>query len=398
MTKFYNLSSNSDKNTLSIAINDDIGSFFGTNSEEFARVLKDNPNVANVDVEINSFGGSLFDGISMFNQLKEHSATVTTSITGLAASAASLIFMAGDKREVNTGAFLMIHKPTAGAFADADSMRDIADNLDQFQESIVDIYASQVNITRDEINDMVNAETWINGIDAVDMGFATDQSEDVAEVENKFDFVEYKNNYTSEVPEDAKKYFKNKNVIQQVLNKLRNVLNINPITEEEDDMNKEEIQAMLAEKLGEQKTEFSNQLDGVKTDFQDKLTEKDEVISGLTSKITDLQNKAAVSSIENIVDGFIAEFRISPANREFEIENLKLREGQESFETYKNSIASREPVVNMEHNLAHGGVSRNSTTGIDSDIEKILNEANGSMETSSYKELIDAAKKAGGAK
>ncbi len=392
MTKFYNLSSNADKNTLSIAINDDIGSFFGTNSEEFARVLKDNPNVSNIDVEISSFGGSLFDGISMFNQLKEHNAIVTTSITGLAASAASLVFMAGDNRVVNTGAFLMIHKPTAGAFADADNMRDIADNLDQFQESLVDIYASQVSIDRDEINNMINNETWINGADAVEMGFATSQSEDEAHIENKFDFVEYKNSYSAEIPEDAKKYFKNKSYIQQVLNKLTDILNINP--NKEGDMKPEEVQNMLADALGKQNDEFSNKLTEVKTDFQNKLTEKEDLINTLNTKIVDLQNKATTSTIENVVDGFINEGRIAPANRDFEIENLKLREGKESFDTYKNSIANRGPVVDMTQNFAHNGVERNDVTNIDNDINEILNGIGKTVESATQDEYINAAKQA----
>lgn len=396
MTKFYNLASNTEGSTLQISINDDIGDFWGTTSDDVAKTLNESKDIQNIHVEISSFGGSLFDGISIFNQLKEHKARVKTSITGVAASAASLIFMAGDERVMNTGSFLMIHKPTVGAFADADKMRELADDLDQFQESIVDIYETAVSISRDEIKAMVDKETWINSGDAVEMGFATSKSDEIANIENKYDVVQYCNSFSAEIPNEAKQHFKGhtKNAIQQVLNKLRNVLSINP-NENGDDMNKEEVQAMLAEEIGKREVEFSNKLDEVKNTFSSQLTEKDELINALNTKIVDLENKAKDSTIETIVDGFIAEGKISPANRNFEIENLKLREGKDSFETYKNSISSRESVVDFTIDVASNGVDRQSTKNLDDEIEKILNEAGLTTETANQDQYIDAVKKAG---
>lgn len=397
MTKYYNLTANKDKKTLNISIDDDIGMFWGTNSEDFAILLNENKSVDHINVSINSFGGSLFDGISIFNQLKEHSAKVTTSITGVAASAVSLIFMAGDERIVNTGSFLMIHKPLSVGVNNADESRIVADNLDKFQESIVDIYASKAVIDRTEINDMINSETWINGSDAVTWGFATSQSDEVAQVENKFDFVQYTNKYTAEIPTEAKQYFniENKTKIQQVLNKLKTILNITP--KNEDDMDKKEVHEMLAENNSKRDTEFTNKLDGVVLDFTTKLTEKDAVINTLNEKMTaqdnkilDLEAKGALSSIENVVDGFINEGRITPANRDFEIENLKLREGKDSFETYKNSISSRKTVVDMTFNVAHNGINRQTGAleGVDL-MNEIVNITEGKELTSD--EMIAAA-------
>ena len=156
-------------------------------------------------------------------------------------------------------------------------------------------------------------------------------------------------------------------------------------------MKPEEVENMLAEALSKQSTEFNTQLDGVKTDFQNKLNEKDEVINGLKTTISDLKNSAATASIESIVDAFIAEGRVSPANRALEIENLQLREGKDSFETYKNSIANRERVVDMVQNFAAGGVPRNDVTNIDADIEKILNDAGKTVDTATQEEYMSAA-------
>jgi len=401
MNKFFNLASNSNGKSLDIAINDDIGDFFGTSSEDIAKVLKNNPSVENINVDINSFGGSLFDGISIFNQLQEHSATVNTSVSGVAASAASLIFMAGDNRTMNTGSFLMIHKPSVVGMANADEMRKTADTLDMFQDSIVDIYESKVSISREEINSMVDEETWLSGTSALDMGFATEQSESVAEVENKFDYAQYVNSYSAEIPPEAKKYFKNykTNKIQQVLNRLKNVvLNINP---NEDDMNKEEVEKLLADNNSKLETQYSNQLKGVQEEFANKLSEKDKVINSLqetvnaqSTKIEDLKNKATKSTIENIVDSFINEGKIAPKNREDEIKNLQFREGSDDFESYKNSIANREPVVNMSENYADEGASLEAVN-LDAKIEQLLNDAGLTTDSATQAQYLDAVRKAG---
>jgi|TARA_Y100000310_G_C20702427_1_gene831104 ATP-dependent protease ClpP protease subunit len=401
MNKFLNLASNADGSTLNISINDDIGDFFGTNSEDVARTLKNNPNVDTINVDINSFGGSLFDGISIFNQLQESSATVNTSVSGVAASAASLIFMAGDNRTMNIGSFLMIHKPSAFSMANADEMRKTADNLDQFQNSIVDIYDAKADATREEINEMVNAETWLSGSDAVDMGFATQQSETPAQVENKFDYAQYLNSYSSKIPKEAEKHFKNykTNKIQQVLNKLKNVvLNINP---NEDDMNKEEVEKLLADNNSKLETQYSNQLNKVRDDFTNKLAEKDGVINSLqetvnaqSTKIEDLKNKAATSTIENIVDGFINQNKIAPKDREIEIENLKLREGADTFETYKNSIANREPVVDMTQDYADEGPTNSGGKTISEIVNQLIEDSGKTMATATSAEIKAASAKA----
>lgn len=396
MNIVYNMASSIDGDTLKLSINGDIGGMTSNNSEALANILSQNPTAKNIELELNSSGGSLLQGISMFNQLESHPANVTTIVTGVAASATSIIFMAGDRRIVKRGGFVMIHKPMVVGMNNAQEMREKADQLDKYQDAIVDIYEAKTSLSRDEINSLVDSETWLNADESFEKGFATEKTEDRAEVKNKIDYCEFVNTCTGDIPEEAKKYFKNQNKykIQQVLNKIKETFSINP-TENGDDMNKEEVQAMLAEEIGKREVEFSNKLDDVKNTFTNQLAEKDELINTLNSKIVDLENNAKTSTIENIVDGFIAEGKISPANRDFEIENLKLREGKDSFETYKNSIAGRESVVDFTVDIATNGVQRQSTKNLDDEIEKILNEAGLTTESANQEQYINAAKKAG---
>jgi ATP-dependent protease ClpP protease subunit len=396
MTEFYNLETSSDGNTLNISINDDIGSYWGATADDLAYLLSKSPDVKNITVDINSDGGSVFQGTSIYNQLKNHPAKVTTRVTGLAASAASYVFLAGDVRIMNTGSFLMIHKPMAGAIADADELRDIAENLDKIQEGIIDIYEEETNLDREALSEMVNAETWIGQTEGLEMGFATEISEEEATVTNKYDFVEYTNKFNSDIPKEAEKFFKNRSAIQRLWNKITNKKNDN--SNKEVEMKPEEVKNLLDEKVGEVKADFENQLKEVKaasneqiTDLKNKLDAKDEVINNLNNKVIDLTNQASKNTLEKVVDGFINEGKILPKDKDNEINNLKLREGTEDYENYLNSIKLRVPAVNFTRNIANkgNGVQRNNGSAMQGLNQKIKEETNGKKLTS--EELLAAA-------
>ena len=402
MQEFYNLSSNTDGPTLNIAINEVIGGPSGVTSNDISKILNENTDVKDIKVEINSAGGSISQAVSIFNQLQSSKANVTTVATGIAASSGSIIFMAGDSRIVQRGAFVMIHKPMSIGVNNAEEMREKADLLDRLQESIVDIYEVKTGLGRQEISTLMNKETWLNPEEALDKGFATESTEDSTEPQNKIEYEEFVNSCTKDIPKEARHHFKNykSNRIQQVLNKLKNVvLNINP---NEDDMNKEEVQAMLAENNSKLESEYSNKLEAVQTDFTNKLTEKDGVINSLqetvtaqNSKIDELKNSAANSTIENIVDGFINSGKIAPKDRDIEIQNFKFRESDNAaFEGYKNSVSNREPVINMNSDFAHNGADL-ETVNLDETIEALLNDAGLTSDSATQEQYLDAVKKAG---
>ena len=122
-------------------------------------------NVSKINVYINSGGGSVFGGIAIYNMLKRFDAEITVYVEGLAASIASVIAMAGDKIIIPANAQMMIHKPSSCAWGNADEMRKEADILDGCQKVILTTYMEHAKegVTEEQINDLINAETWKNG-------------------------------------------------------------------------------------------------------------------------------------------------------------------------------------------------------------------------------------------
>ncbi|WP_339112909.1 head maturation protease, ClpP-related [Thioclava sp. GXIMD2076] len=127
-----------------------------------------------VTVTINSPGGNYFEGLSIYNILREHKGHVTVKIVGIAASAASVIAMAGDTIKIARAGFLMIHNAAVLDFGDQHAKREVADWLEPFDATAADIYHARTGIEVTEVREMLNRETWIGGKDAVDQGFADD--------------------------------------------------------------------------------------------------------------------------------------------------------------------------------------------------------------------------------
>jgi ATP-dependent Clp protease protease subunit len=144
----------------------------GVTAKQFADDLKALGNVKQIDLRINSEGGSVFDGKAMYSLLNEHKAKIVVHIDGLAASAASFIAMAGDEINISEGGFLMIHNAYMVAIGDAREMRRSADLLDTVNKTIVDVYAARTKMDPKQIMKLMDAETWMTGQEAVTNGFA----------------------------------------------------------------------------------------------------------------------------------------------------------------------------------------------------------------------------------
>ena len=142
--------------------------------DEFLRDLEGLSGKDSITVHINSVGGDMYAGIAIYNRLKGLAANVTTVNDGLAASAGSLIFMAGDTRKVNAGSNLMIHG-AAGFLYGYYQVQDLAaikKQLEAHNRAGVNIYAEATGRDKDTIKAMVDRETWLTGPDAVEAGFA----------------------------------------------------------------------------------------------------------------------------------------------------------------------------------------------------------------------------------
>lgn len=121
-----------------------------------------------LNIHVNSGGGSVFAGITIYNMLKNHNGFKTTYIDGLAASIASIIALAADKVIMGSGTQFMIHKPLTWISGNANDMRECADFLDQIQTGIMQIYKENLKNESDYVivEAMVNAETWLNNEEA----------------------------------------------------------------------------------------------------------------------------------------------------------------------------------------------------------------------------------------
>jgi ATP-dependent protease ClpP protease subunit len=148
-----------------------------------------------ITVRLNSAGGIATDGAAIYNALKRHDGAVTVTIDGLAASAASLIAMAGDTIVMPLGSLMMIHEPAGITLGTADEHRRTADTLETMGGVYAEVYADRSGRGEAEIRKMMKAETWLTPKQAVEKGFATtvDEAKDAATADATFDYGTYRN-------------------------------------------------------------------------------------------------------------------------------------------------------------------------------------------------------------
>jgi ATP-dependent protease ClpP protease subunit len=144
----------------------------GITASSVTSALKDIGN-KRATVRINSPGGVADEGIAIYNILKRHSAGVDTYNDAIAASAASIIFLAGENRYAARGSRVMIHKAAAVVWGNADEVRKQASVLDKYDESLIEIYADHMDLERDAIAELMAAETWYTTEEAIAAKLAT---------------------------------------------------------------------------------------------------------------------------------------------------------------------------------------------------------------------------------
>lgn len=125
-----------------------------------------------VTVKINSPGGDMFEGIAIYNLLRSHPAKVTVEVLGWAASAASIIAMAGDEIRMGLGTFMMVHNAWGVVIGNRHDMREAAELFDGFDSAIADVYEARTGLKRAEIVKLMDAETFMGPSEAVKNGFA----------------------------------------------------------------------------------------------------------------------------------------------------------------------------------------------------------------------------------
>lgn len=148
----------------------------GVTAKQVKNALRDaGDDVEQINVYINSPGGDVFEGVTIYNLLARHKANVTVYIDGLAASAASVVAMAGDEIRIAENAMVMVHNPAGIVVGYAADMRQYADTLDKVADTIVATYAARTGQTPKKIAELMDAETWMDADEAIELGFATEQ-------------------------------------------------------------------------------------------------------------------------------------------------------------------------------------------------------------------------------
>lgn len=159
-----------------LLIYDVIGEDFfgeGVTAKGVQDMLRSAGPVHTIHARLNTPGGAAFDGLAIYNTLVQHPAKVLTYVDGVAASAGSIIAMAGDEIHIGENALMMIHRAAGVAFGNADDMLAMVDLLDKMDGQIAGTYASRSGKPQEAFAEMMAAETWFTGQEAIDAGLAT---------------------------------------------------------------------------------------------------------------------------------------------------------------------------------------------------------------------------------
>lgn len=172
-----------------ITLYDEIGGW-GISSDQFARDLS-KVTAKTIRLRINSPGGSVFEGINIFNALRRHGARIEVHVDSLAASIASIIAMAGDEIHMAENAYMMVHNPWALAIGDAEEMLKMAEVLEKLQNTSAEIYAKRSGKTVEEAAAWMSEETWFTAEEAKSAGLADVIEETVPGPAAKFDLSQF---------------------------------------------------------------------------------------------------------------------------------------------------------------------------------------------------------------
>jgi ATP-dependent Clp protease protease subunit len=162
---------------------DQIGSNFfgeGMSAKEFQKQLSGLGKVDTINLHINSPGGDVFDGFSIYNLLAQHPAKIIVDVDGVAASIASIIAMAGDEIRVAKNATVMIHNPRGFAAGDEVEMHRVAALLKTIKGNLVETYRDRTGNKSEQIAAWMDDETWFTAEAAVENGFATSVTRETA--------------------------------------------------------------------------------------------------------------------------------------------------------------------------------------------------------------------------
>lgn len=396
--KWYRMETDANAEVTEVFIYDSIGGWFGVEASEFVKELSQITSDSIV-IRVNSPGGDVYDALSIMNALKRHKATVTATVDGIAASAASFILMAADEVIMGKGSEVMIHDASIVTMGNAADMRAEADFLDRISNTIASVYTDRAGGTTEEWRERMIAETWYSAEEAVEAGLAdsvvgSESDEKAAQnLKSSIDFSIFSYAGRREAPTPTHQSIGNRRMdITQHLTAALAVASernkvlasaespTQPETEEGTDPMSEKLIRGVAARLGIKKVDgvelseetLLNALDEVLSEQENDSDTAAQVIPG-TVVIDEEQHAQLVadaaagrearehqlaSDRESLVDAAVNDGRIPPARRAHWVNLLKADSGTE--EVLKNLAPG---VVPLQAKGYTGGV--NETTDED---------------------------------
>lgn len=195
MNKFWNIATDNQKKKCNVSLFGFVGGSKelndGFNEKDFLDEMSAIPEDCDLDISLNSYGGSVYTALSIYSMLKKRCGSVNIRIDGVAMSAATIISsIPNAKVTMPKGAMMMIHKVSSAVAGNADDLRKAAENIEKLENNIIDIYAEKTKKKCEEIREYVNAETYFTAQEAVEFGLA-DELDETTEVSNfaEGDFV-----------------------------------------------------------------------------------------------------------------------------------------------------------------------------------------------------------------
>ncbi len=327
--KWYNIKNLSESST-EVVIYDEIGNF-GIDSKTFIEELANVPKENDILLRINSPGGSVIDGLAIYDALRRTPQKVITRIEGLAASIASIIAMAGDEIIMSENSLFMIHNVWGGETGDSKDMRKAADLMDKMSSKLVSIYMAKSGKEESEITSWMDSETWFSAEEALEAGFINSIEEPIA-LAAKFDI--YKCNY------------KNKDKVVQMFNENSNNLKMKEQIEE--------LKNFISE-MFDKKTEVKNVKILDSTEVNDKISSLENAISASEKTNEDLSETLSEkeSNIVALADEIV--------NLEAEVAKLKGTSSEVTPESDPNPIVEDDSTVVNSWDALAGSIINNKS-------------------------------------
>lgn len=352
-------------NVLDLTIHNQIGGFRGITSESVKAKLKGE--YSTIMLDINSPGGSVFEGMAIFNALKQHPAKVHGKVTGVCASICSVILMACDTIEMTKNSMLMIHMPTIDTNGTASDLRREADLLDKMKDNIVAAYKSKLKIAVD-VDEMLEKETWLSPGEAKDMGLCDIITDTSPEIVNYFDFSEYRYKNTPELVMNLYDINANQDLpdktrdkepgeFEKLVNKLKSIF----ITKKESEMTTENKvkNEMDKETVENQETEEEvvNQDEEVMKRLELLMAENaalKEEVATLKRQMEEAAQEVVEDEYKEYVDSLIGKGKIRPADSDIHVENLVSRHKDEGkLSKYKDMLENLPVAFEIGQHFAH---------------------------------------------